>query len=168
MTLDDLKEILLNGFKVHRNDHSNYHHEFMIGFSPKPLDRLGKNVVVDLPFQNNKNVIVCIFRETPSWPKRKAAKVAKYSFKDSLKAQDAMMRHNPSKPKKLLSSKIWMQGPGYYLSDGVSTAIASNKMNGLDTQLCGPRTFGTAKKGKNYTPTISWLFWKMRMTYPHF
>jgi hypothetical protein len=28
--LDDLKEILLNGFKVHRNDQSNYHHELMI------------------------------------------------------------------------------------------------------------------------------------------
>ena len=27
MRLDDLKEILLNGFKVHRNDQSNYHHE---------------------------------------------------------------------------------------------------------------------------------------------
>ena len=35
--LDDLKEILLNGFKVHRNNQSNYHHEFMIGFLPKPL-----------------------------------------------------------------------------------------------------------------------------------
>ena len=37
MGLDDLKEILLNGFKVHRNDQSNYRHEFMIGFLPKPL-----------------------------------------------------------------------------------------------------------------------------------
>ena len=127
----------------------------MIGFPPKPLDTLGKNVVGDLPFRNNENVIVRLFRiETPSRPKRKAAKVAKSSFKDSLKAQDAMMRHNSSKPKNLLSSKIRMQGPGYHLSDGVSNAITSNKMNGLDKQLCGPRTFDAAKKRKNYTPTI--------------
>ncbi len=67
MGLDDLKEILLNGFKVHRNDQSNYRHEFMIGFPPKPLDTLGMNVVGDLPFRNNENVIVRIFRiETPS------------------------------------------------------------------------------------------------------
>jgi hypothetical protein len=73
----------------------------MIGFLPKPLDTLGKNVVGDSPFQNDeKNVIVHIFRiETPSRSKRKAAEVPKSSFKDSLKAQDAMMRHNPSKPK---------------------------------------------------------------------
>ena len=45
MGLDDLKEILLNGFKVHRNDQSNCRHEFMIGFPPKPLDTLGMNVV---------------------------------------------------------------------------------------------------------------------------
>ncbi len=51
MRLDDLKEIILNGFKVHRNDQSNYRHEFMIGFPPKPLDTLGKNVVGDLPLQ---------------------------------------------------------------------------------------------------------------------
>ncbi len=48
--LDDLKEVLLDGFKVHRNDRLNYRHEFMIGFPPKPLDTLGKNVVGDLPF----------------------------------------------------------------------------------------------------------------------
>ena len=50
MRLDDLKEILLNGFKVHRNDQANYRHEFMIRFLTKPLDTLGKNVVGDLPF----------------------------------------------------------------------------------------------------------------------
>ena len=67
MRLDDLKEVLLDGFKVHRNDRPNYCHEFRIGFPPKPLDTLGKIVVGDLPFQNNENVIVCIFRiETPS------------------------------------------------------------------------------------------------------
>jgi hypothetical protein len=67
MRLDDLKEILLNGFKVHRNDQSNYHHEFMIRFTPKPPDTFGKNVVGDLPFPNYENVIVRIFRiETPS------------------------------------------------------------------------------------------------------
>ena len=67
MRLDDLKEVLLDGFKVHRNDRPNYHHEFMIGCLPKPLDTLGKIVVGDLPFQNYGNVIVHIFRiETPS------------------------------------------------------------------------------------------------------
>ena len=67
MGLDDLKETLLNGFKVHMNDRSNYCREFMIGFPPKPLDILGKNVVGDLPSQNNENVIVRIFKiETPS------------------------------------------------------------------------------------------------------
>ena len=53
-----------------------------------------------------------------------------------------------------------MQGPGYCLSDGVSIAITSNKMNRLDKQLRGPRTFDAAKKGKNYTPTIPRLFEK--------
>ncbi len=48
--LDDMKEILLNGFNVHRNDRQNYHHKFLIGFPPKPLDTLGKIVVGDLPF----------------------------------------------------------------------------------------------------------------------
>ena len=57
MGLDDLKEILLSGLQVHRNDQSNYRHEFMIGFLPKPLDTLGKNVVGDLPFRNNENVM---------------------------------------------------------------------------------------------------------------
>jgi hypothetical protein len=156
MGLDDLKEILLNGFKVHRNDQSNYCHEFMIGFTPKPLDTLGKNIVGDLPFGNNENVVVCLFRiETPSQPKRKAAEVAKSSFKDSLKAQDAMMRHNTTKPKNLSSSRIRMQGPGYRLSDGVSNAITSNKMNGWDKKRCDPKTFDAAQKGKNYTPTNS-------------
>jgi hypothetical protein len=157
--LDDLKEILLNGFKVHRNDRSNYRHDFMIGFPPMPLDTLGKNVVGDLPFRNNENVIFHIFRiETPSQPKRKAAEVAKSSFKHSLKVQDAMMRHNPSKPKTLSSSKIRMQGPGYSLSGEVSNAITSTKRNGLDKQLCSLRTFDAAKKGENYIPTIPGLF----------
>jgi hypothetical protein len=139
----------------------------MIGFPPKPLDTLGKNVVGDLPFQNNENVIVCIFRiETPSQPKRNAAEVAKSSFQDSFKTQDEMMRHNLSKPKNLSSSKIRMQGPGYHLSDGVSNAITSNKMSGLDKQLCGPRTFDAAKKGKNDTPIIPRFKRKMRMMYP--
>ena len=67
MRLDDLKEVLLDGFKAHRNNRPNYRHEFMIGCPPKPLDTLGKNVVRDLPFRNNKNVIVLIVRiETSS------------------------------------------------------------------------------------------------------
>jgi hypothetical protein len=57
-----------------------------------------------------------------------------------------------------MSSKVWIQGPGYHLSDGVSNAITSNKMNGSDKQLCGPRTFDAAKRGKTYTPTIPKLF----------
>ena len=70
--LDDLKEVLLDGFKVHRNDRLNYRHEFMIRFPPKPLDTLGKNVVGELSFQNKENVIVRIFRiETPRQTKRK-------------------------------------------------------------------------------------------------
>ena len=161
MRLDDLKEILLNGFKVHRNDQSNYRHEFMIGFPPKPLDKLGKNVVGDFLFQNNKNVTDCIFRvDTPSRPKRKAANIAKSSFKDSLKAQDAMMRHNSTKPKNLSSSKIRMQGPGYCVSDGVSNAITPNKMNGRDKQLCGHKTFDVAQKGKNTPQQIHDCFEK--------
>jgi len=56
-TLDDLREILFNRFKVHRNGQSSHCHESMIGFLPKPLDTLGKNVVGDLPFQKNENVI---------------------------------------------------------------------------------------------------------------
>ncbi len=147
---------------------SNYHHEF-IGFPQQPLDTLGTSVVGDLPFQNNENVIVRIFRiETPSQPKRKAAEVAKSSFKDSLKAQDAMMRHNSTKPKNLLSSKIQMQGPGYHLSDGVSNAITSNKMNGQDKQLRGPKTFYATQKGKKLHPSNSMIVLKNETTYPCF
>ncbi len=36
--LDDLKELLFDGYKVHRNNRPNYRHEFLIGFPPKPLD----------------------------------------------------------------------------------------------------------------------------------
>ena len=107
MRLDELKEKLLNGFNVHRNDRPNYRHEFLIGFPPKPLDTLGKIVVGDLPFRNNEIVIVRWFRmEMPSRPKRKAAEVAKLSFKDVLKAQDEMMRHDTSKPKHFLHRKF--------------------------------------------------------------
>jgi hypothetical protein len=133
----------------------------MIGFPPKPLDTLGKNVVGDLPFRNNENVFVRLFRiETPSRPKRKAAEVAKSSFKDSLKAQDAMMRHNSTKPKKSSSSKIRMQGPGYRLSDGVSNTITSNKMNGRDKKFCGPKTIDAAQKGKKLHPRKSTIVLK--------
>ena len=148
--LDELKEILLNGFNVHRNDRPNYRHEFLIGFPPKPLDTLGKIVVGDLPFRNNENVIVRLFRmEMPSRPKRKAAEVAKLSFKDALKAQDEMMRHDTSKPKHLSSSKIRMKGPGHRLSAKYSEDIPSNKMNGSDKQNSGPRTFESTTKRKN-------------------
>ena len=46
-----------------------------------------------------------------------------------------------------------MQGSGYHLSDGVSNAITSNKMNGWDKQLCGPKTFDAAQKGKKLHPS---------------
>jgi hypothetical protein len=59
------------------------------------------------------------------------------------------MRHNPSKPKNVSSSKIWMKGPGYHLSDGVSNVITSNKMNGSHKQLFGPNIFYPTEKGKN-------------------
>ena len=49
MRLYDLKEIILRGFKVQRNDQSNCCNEFMIGFPAKPLDTLGKNVLEICP-----------------------------------------------------------------------------------------------------------------------
>jgi hypothetical protein len=106
-------------------------------------------VVGDLPFQNNENVIVHWFRmEMPSRPKRKAAKADKLSFKDVLKAQDEMMRHDTSKPKHLSSSKIRMKGPGHCLSTKYSKDIPSNKIVS-DKQNSGPRTFESTKTRKN-------------------
>ena len=96
----------------------------------------------------------------PSQPKRKADKVAKSSFKDSLKAQDAMMRHNPSKPKNLSSSKMRMKGLGYCLSDGVSNIITSNKMNESHKQLSGPNIFYPTEKRKQLPPNNSMLVLK--------
>ena len=64
--LDIMNEMILDGFKVKRNDRANYHPELMVGFPPKLLDIMGKHVVGDLSLQSNKNVIVCIcHRETP-------------------------------------------------------------------------------------------------------
>ncbi len=51
MGLDDLKGILLNGFKVHRNDQSNYRHEFMIGFLPSHLIHWGRMLLEICPSQ---------------------------------------------------------------------------------------------------------------------
>ena len=53
-----------------------------------------------------------------------------------------------------------MQGPGYCLSDGVSNAITFNKMNGRDKQLCGPKTFDAAQKGKKLHPRKSTIVLK--------
>jgi hypothetical protein len=104
----------------------------MVGFPPKLLDITGKHVVGDLPLRSNENVIVSIRRrETQLRPKRKAAKVAKSSFKDALKAQDAMIKHNLIKQKKVPSSKIRISGPGYRLSDGndVSKTAKSDNLS---------------------------------------
>ncbi len=96
----------------------------------------------------------------PTRPMTKAAMVAKSSFKDSLKAQDAMMRHNQSKPKNLSSSKIWMKGPGYCLSDGVSNDITSDKLNGSHKQLSRPNIFYPTEKRKQLPPNDSMLVLK--------
>ncbi len=96
----------------------------------------------------------------PSQPKRKAAKVTKSSFKDFLKAQDAIMRYNPSKPKNLSSSKIQMKGPGYCLSGGVSKDITSNKLNGSHKQLSDPNIFFPTEKRKQLPPKNSMLVLK--------
>ena len=117
--LNMMNEMILDGFKVKRNDRANYHPELMVGFPQKMLDITGKHVVGDLSLRSNEHVIVRICcRETPLRPKRKAAEVAKSSFKDALKAQDAMIKRNMIKQKKVTSSKIWISGPGYRLSDG--------------------------------------------------
>ena len=64
--LDIMNEMILDGFKVKRNDRANYHPEPMVGFPPKLLDITGKHVVGDLSLRSNKNVIVRICRrETP-------------------------------------------------------------------------------------------------------
>ena len=64
--LDMMNEMILDGFKVKRNNRANYHPEFMVGFPPKLLDITGKHVVGDLSLRSNKNVIVRICRrETP-------------------------------------------------------------------------------------------------------
>lgn len=130
--LDMLNEMILDGFKVKRNDRANFRPELMVGFPPKLLDITGKHVVGDLPLRSNENVIVNIRRrETQLRPKRKAAEVAKSSFKDALKAQDAMMKHNLIKQKKVSSSKIRISGPGYRLSDGndVSKTAKSDNLS---------------------------------------
>ena len=64
--LDMMNEMILDGFKVKRNDRAKYHPEFMVGFPPKLLDITGKHVVGDLSLRSNENVIVRICRrETP-------------------------------------------------------------------------------------------------------
>ncbi len=81
--LDMMNEMILDGFKVKRNDRANYQPEFMVGFPPKLLDITGKHVVGDLSLRSNEHVIVRICRrETPLRPKRKAAEVAKSSLKE--------------------------------------------------------------------------------------
>ncbi len=36
--IDKMNEMILEGFKVKRNERANYHPEFMVGFPPKLLD----------------------------------------------------------------------------------------------------------------------------------
>ncbi len=156
--LDMMNEMILDGFKVKRNDRANYHPELMVGFPPKLPDIMGKHVVGDLSLQSNENVIVRICRsETPLRPKRKAAKVTKSSFKDAVKAQDTMIKHNLIKQKKVSSSKIWISGPGYRLSDGkdVSNTAKSNnlspkeiKTEGFGHRLSDHTTYPTGKRNQ--------------------
>ncbi len=64
--LDMMNEMILDGFKVKRNDRANYYPELMVGFPPNLLDIMGKPVVGDLSLRSNENVIVRIcHRETP-------------------------------------------------------------------------------------------------------
>ena len=64
--IDMMNEMILEGFKVKRNDRANYHPEFMVGYPPKLIDITGKHVVGDLSLRSNENVIVRICRrETP-------------------------------------------------------------------------------------------------------
>ena len=39
--LDMMNEMILDGFKIKRNDRENYHAELMVGFPPKLLDITG-------------------------------------------------------------------------------------------------------------------------------
>ena len=59
--LDMMIEMILDGFKVKRNDRANYHPELMVGFPPRLLDITGKHVVGDLSLQSNENVIVHVY-----------------------------------------------------------------------------------------------------------
>ena len=100
-------------------------------------------------------------RETPLQPKRKAAEVAKSSFKDALKAQDAMIKYNLIKQKKVPSSKIWISGQGYCLSDGkdvYNTAKSNNlspkeiKTEGFGHRLSDHTTFYPTGKRNQLQP----------------
>ncbi len=116
--LDMMNKMILDGFKVKRNDRAHYHPALMAWFPPKLLDITGKHVVGDLSLRSNENVIVHMCRqETPLRPKREAAEVTKSSFQDAIKAPDAMIKRNMIKQKKVSSSKIQIRGPGYHLSD---------------------------------------------------
>ena len=46
--IDMMKEMILEGFKVKRNDRANYHPEFIVRYPPKLIDITGKQVVGDL------------------------------------------------------------------------------------------------------------------------
>ena len=43
--LEMINDMILEGFKVKRNERANYHPELMVGFPPKLLDITGKHVV---------------------------------------------------------------------------------------------------------------------------
>jgi hypothetical protein len=140
----------------------------MIRFLPKPLDTLGKNVVGDLPFQNNKNVIVRIFRiETPSRPKEKLPRLSslclRIPWRPKMQWWD-IIHPNP---------RIYCHWK-YGCKDQAITYLMEFSMqlhpirwmdwtnNYVALELLTPQ-----KRG-NYTPTIPWLFWKIRTTYPRF
>ena len=52
--LDMMNEIILDGFKVKRNDRANYHPELMVGFPPKLLDIRGSMLLEIFPCDPTK------------------------------------------------------------------------------------------------------------------
>ncbi len=85
----------------------------------------------------------------------------KFSFKDALKAQDAMIKRNMIKQKTVSSSKIRISGPGYRLSDGkdVSNTAKSNnlspkeiKTEGFGHRLSDHTTFHPTGKRNQLQP----------------
>ncbi|KAL3779245.1 hypothetical protein HJC23_010892 [Cyclotella cryptica] len=155
-TLNRLQADVFSLFNVPASNRKAYRMEFLSGFPPIVLDQNGKNNVGELGIRSSENVIVkitlissddnasatqsekagkisLISQETSAAisgrPKRAAAEAASSSFKDTIKAQNAMMkkeRKNPSSSAHNVGNtlkkvnppkKIKMEGVGYRLSD---------------------------------------------------